>query len=123
MIESAVVTALVAALAVAGVLLPLVPAEAIVETGIALIAAGTLFGLPTGCWYHVRLWAVLAPLDALPAGWWIRPASLHPRIPSDQRSSVLRWFYVGGLGFFAIVLGCFAVAAGVLMEAHRSGAF
>ncbi len=122
MIESLLVLAAVALLAGVGLVAPLLPAALIVQAGAALAAAGALFGLPTGFWYHVRLRAVLLRRGALPGRWWIRPVALHGRIPDEERASVLLWFYLGGLGFVAIVLGCIAIAGGVLLEVHRSGA-
>jgi hypothetical protein len=121
-IETLVVLALVGLLAAAGLVLPLVPAELIVQGGGLIIALGAVLGLPTGFWYHVKLRAALARHDELPARWWLRPVSLHEHLTSEDRPAVLRWFYVGGFGFLAIVLGSLAVAAGVLMEAHRAGA-
>ena len=116
------VLALVGLLGVAGLLLPLLPAGVIVQAGGVIIAAGALLGLPTGLWYHVKLRAALQRQNQLPARWWLRPVSLHDRVPSEQRTAVLRWFYAGGLGFIAMILGCLTVTVGVLLEAHRAGA-
>lgn len=122
-IESLAVLAVVALLAGFGVLLPLVPAALVVQAGGALIALGAIFGLPTGFWYHVKLRSVLRATGSLPAHWWIRPVALHDEIPAAQRTQVLRWFYAGGAGFLAILLGSALLAGGVLLEAHRGGSF
>ena len=122
MIETGIVLAVVALLAALGVLLPLLPAELIVDAGTAVIVVGAALGLPTGFWYHVRLRAALLQSDRLPARWWLRPVALHGRLSAEDRGRVMRWFYAGGLGFVAIVLGCVAIVAGVLLEARRVGA-
>ena len=82
-------------------------------TGLVLVAAGFAFGLPTGAIYHVALYRALRSVDALPRQWWLRPTSLHDRIPPAHRRWVLGWCYAGALGFFVIVVGIPISAAAV----------
>jgi hypothetical protein len=88
--------------------------------GAACAGAGLVVGVPTGFWYHVRLRACLSGREELPARWWVRPVALHSRLQDDERSGVLRWFYVGGLGFLMTVLGCALVVVGVAVGAVRA---
>jgi len=120
-LEALLVFAAVGVLAAAGLVLPLVPAEWIVGCGGAFTAAGMLLGVPTGFWYHVKLRAVLVRHGELPARWWLRPVALHDRLGPGDRPGVMRWFYVGGVGFALTVLGCGTVALGVVMQAFRAG--
>ena len=32
--------------------------------------------------------------------------ALHDTLPEEARGGVLRWFYVGGVGFVITILGC-----------------
>jgi len=94
------------ALGAIGWLGPLVPLEWIVSAGVTCTALGMLLGVPTGLWYHVRLYAALRRQGPLPALWWLRPHSLHGQLAEGERSGVLRWFYLGGAGFALTAAGC-----------------
>ena len=123
MTEAFIVVALVALLAGVGLVGPLLSPALVVDAGIALVVLGALFGVPTGLWYHVRLRAALARAGLVPARWWLRPLDHHDRVPEPELPGVLFWFYLGGSGFGVIVLGCLAIAAGVILEARRAGVF
>ena len=123
MFEALIVLVGVGALALFGLVVPLLPAEWVVEAGWRCTLAGLALGVPTGFWYHVRLRAVLAAHGGLEPRWWLRPATLHPRLPAGERPRVLRWFYAGGLGFVLCALGCLLVGAGVVLEGLRAGVF
>ena len=117
MIETLIALAALVALAGLGFVGPLVPLEWVVSAGVACTALGMLIGVPTGVWYHVRLYAVLHPRGALPARWWLRPVALHDQLEADERELVLRWFYVGGAGFFLTAAGCALVILALVCAA------
>jgi len=93
---------------------PLLPLEWLLSAGVACTALGMLIGVPTGLWYHVRLYAALHPRGPLPARWWLRPVALHDRLDADERPAVMRWFYIGGVGFFVTAAGCALVTLAVV---------
>jgi hypothetical protein len=86
--------------------------ELLIWTGLSLVAVGFAFGLPMGAVYHVALYRALRRVDALPRQWWLRPTSLHDRIPACDRGWVLGWCYAGALGFLVILVGIPISAAG-----------
>lgn len=120
MLEALLVMGAVLALAALGLLGPLVPVTWWLAGGALCAALGLALGVPTGLWYHVRLRACLAARDELPRRWWLRPVSLHGRLRAEERSGVLRWFFVGGLGFVFTLLGCGLVVLGVVFQATRT---
>jgi len=114
-VEAFIVFAAVALLAGAGLVAPSVQPELVTGSGMAVAGLGLVLGLPTGLLYHVKLRQSLLARRALPARWWLRPVSLHERIPPEDRRGVLVWFYLGGAGFAATVAGCLIASLGVAL--------
>jgi hypothetical protein len=83
-------------------------------------AAGLVFGVATGFWYHVALARALAPSNALTPGWWLRPVPLHPRLDAASRRRVMPWFYAGAVGFVVTVVGLVVIALGVAVGFWRT---
>ena len=106
-----------AALAGSAAVLALTPWNLLVIAGAALIAGGLVVGVPTGLWYHVKLYRALAPRGELPRGWWLRPNAFHGALRPGERRGVMVWFVLGAVGFLLIMLGCALMLAGAL----RSG--
>ena len=119
MVETLLTLCAVALLALLGWLGPLVPLEWVLSAGIACTAIGMAIGVPTGAWYHVKLYTALRPRGALPQTWWLRPVALHDRLAPRERPEVLRWFYIGGVGFCVTALGCALVILAVVLAALR----
>ena len=115
MLEALLVFGVLAILILAGILTLIVNWATLIIAGAVLVAIGTVVGVPAGFWYHVRLYAHLAPRGELPARWWVSPVQHHEKLLDGERPDVLRWFYVGGAGFMVILLGCVVVALGVLV--------
>ena len=65
--------------------------------------------------YHVALYRTLRPRGPLPARWWLHPVPLHEKLRREERGAVLRWFWIGGLGFGVVVLGCLLIVLGLLV--------
>lgn len=93
--------------------LQVVTVEALLLGGTWLATLGFGIGLPASAVYHGLLWRSLRRAGALPAGWYWRPTSLHRRVPAPDRALVLGFCALGAAGFFAIVLGCAAIALAV----------
>jgi hypothetical protein len=87
--------------------------DVLLTGGFWLVAAGLGFGLPTGLVYHLELRRSLRALGALPRRWWLRPIALHPRLPAEDFSRVMRWCRLGALGCAVAFLGCAVFALGV----------
>lgn len=114
MIEAFLALGFVGAMAAASAAWWILPLDTLLLLGLELMAAGLLFGLPTGAWYHVELRRALLRNGELPARWWLQPTRLHGRIPAPDRRRVLGWCLAGAAGFGVTVLGCAVVAIGAL---------
>ena len=88
--------------------------EMLLFGGLWIVGAGFALGLPTGAIYHYVLFQSLRRVDALPARWWLRPTTLHDRIPQGDRIHVLGWCYAGAAGFLLILIGIAITASGAL---------
>ena len=111
--ELFVVVALLGSLGGLALGLHVVPVETLLLGGIWLATLGFGVGIPASALYHALLWRSLRRAQALPAGWYWRPTSLHRRVPAAERPWVLAFCALGAAGFFAIVLGCAALALAV----------
>lgn len=114
MIEVGLVAAMLAGLLAVPALMTLLSWELLFGGGVALVGLGMLIGVPAGALYHVQLYRALAPAKLLSARWWLHPTDLHGSLPSAARPSVMRWFYLGALGFVLSIAGCLFVAVGAL---------
>ncbi len=93
------------ALAALAALAMAAPFAWIAGAALALMAAGTLFGLPSGLGYHVLLRRELLRAGALPAGWYWQPQRHHRSLDHAALRRLRPWFLVGAFGFVAIVAG------------------
>jgi hypothetical protein len=99
-------------LAIVGALMTLLciglwaPVSWLLGSAAGLLALGLVVGVPTGLQYHVALRRELLARGPLPPRWWVRPTAFHADLDDDQRSGVLPWFYVGGVGFVLTAGGC-----------------
>ncbi len=119
MVETLIALCSLVVLLLLGWLGPLVPLEWILWAGVVCTTLGMAIGVPTGVWYHVKLYAALRPRGALPERWWLHPVALHDRLDPEDRPQVLRWFYTGGVGFVVTALGCGLVMLAVALAALR----
>jgi hypothetical protein len=115
MLETLLVLALVFVLAGFGWVVVLFGWEAIAIGGVACAAFGLLVGVPSGFYYHVRLYRALAGRGVLPARWWWSPVRYHRHLRDEERRGVLAWFYLGGAGFLLILLGFVLGFLGLLL--------
>lgn len=96
-----------------GLLTVIVTPTLLVELGFVTLAAGLLVGIPTGLWYHVVLYRVLAGRMTLPSRWWRSPVDLHPLLTPLEYQRVRPWFLLGALGFVLCVAGGVAAIIGL----------
>lgn len=99
--------------------LTLFPWRGVLYLGGLLVIGGFVVGVPAGFLYHVQLYRALKPFQALPKGWVWRPIPLNKQLRPYDRIRVLPWCYVGGLGFFAIVIGIVVFAVGMIVALTR----
>jgi hypothetical protein len=82
-----------------------VPLSLLAGASFALVALGTVFGVPSGIYYHVVLRRELLRLGPLPARWLWHPQRHHEQLAPAAYRRVRLWFVLGGLGFLVIVSG------------------
>lgn len=115
MLELLLVLGSVVAIALIGLLTVAITPPLMVELGFRGLALGLLIGIPTGWWYHVTLYRVLAARMVVPPRWWRRPVELHPLLTANEYRRVRPWFVAGALGFFLCLAGGVAAIAGLLV--------
>ncbi len=111
--ELGIVGIIVLVLASVG-MLAFLPSRDVIYVGFWLVVIGFGVGIPAGFFYHVQLKRTLGPRGELPKGWIWRPISLNKKLRTYDRFRVLSWCYIGGAGFFVIVLGLVAVVMGLV---------
>ena len=104
---------IVVGLVVAAFMVAAVPWASLLMAGMLTTAAGLVFGLATGLWYHIALARALVARRALLPRWWLRPVSLHGRLDTAGQRRVMPWFYAGAAGFVVTVVGLALAALGV----------
>ena len=99
---------LVAAWAVVG----LVPGDALVLAGRAVMLGSAAAGIPLELVYFALLGSALHANGTAPAGWYWRSFAHHHLLTRRQRLVVLPPFYGGALAFLGIGLGIAIVVLG-----------
>jgi hypothetical protein len=103
--ELVVALAPIVLLALVSVLASYVPLSYLGVASLAMVGVGSLFGLPSGIWYHVVLRRELLARGPLPKGWLWRPTHQHDLLDEAARKRVRLWFALGGAGFLLIITG------------------
>jgi len=114
MLESLLVIGVVGVLVLLGTLTVSLSLQALVMTGLSVVAAGFVLGVPAGALYHVALYRCLQARGEVPAGFVWHPTRYHAVLSPEERRRVLPWFRAGALGFGLIILGCAIFALGFL---------
>ena len=114
MLEALLVIGVVGTLVLLGTLTVSLSLEALIITGLGVMAAGFVLGVPAGVLYHVVLYRCLRARGEVPAGFVWHPTRYHDLLSREERRRVLPWFTTGALGFGLIVLGCAIFALGFL---------
>lgn len=115
MLELLIVLASLVLIGLTGVVTMVVTPPLMVEFGLWVLAAGLMIGIPTGWWYHVRLYRTLAAKMSVPSRWWQRPVELHPLLTVNEYHRIRPWFAAGAVGFVLCVVGGVAAIAGMLV--------
>jgi len=119
MTELMIVAAICAAFLFGGVAL-MIPWETALPVGVALMATGSVVGIPTGFVYHVILYRALRAHGELERRWIWSPMDFHHRVPREALRPALPWFYVGGASCGLIFLGCGVIGLAMLAEIVRT---
>jgi hypothetical protein len=119
MFEFLLASAIVAALFITALITAVITPRLMIELGLWVLAGGLLVGIPTGVWYHVRLYRALAGRITLPRGWWRRPVELHPLLRPQEYGLVRPWFVAGAVGFVLCCLGGVAAIIGLVVVRYR----
>jgi hypothetical protein len=115
MIELVVVIGMVASiLAVRWMVEVSLPGSSLTLFGLWVFAAGIVEGIPSGLYYHILLYRVFRSRGEIPAGWWISPSRYHARLSDPEKRVVLRWFFLGGLGFLLCITGGVLALSGII---------
>lgn len=115
MIEIALVLFTLLTVGLIGLLTTVLTPHLMIEAGLWILAAGLLCGIPTGLWYHVVLYRLLASKMTMPAKWWMSPVEFHAHLTGDEVARIRPWFLAGGVGFVLSLAGGVATMAGLLM--------
>jgi len=117
MIEIALVVGAVLAASAAAWAWTAVSLEALLVSGLWLLAIGLGFGVPTGLLYHRALHHALQAAGRLPERWWLHPIALHPDLPDEAVPRVLLWCRLGAAGCGVAFLGCAVFGLGAIRAA------
>ncbi|MBI5411376.1 MAG: hypothetical protein HZA21_05230 [Nitrospirae bacterium] len=115
MLEIALVLSTLLAVGLVGLLTTIVTPPLMTELGLWTLAVGLIAGLPTGFWYHVLLYRLLARKTTVPAGWWWSPVDFHQQLAREEVALIKPWFLLGGVGFILSLAGGMAAMAGLLL--------
>jgi len=117
-IEIGLVALAVAAVGLVGALVTVLTPSVITVLALATMCFGLALGVPTGLWYHVALYRVVAPKVSLSRTWWMAPSELHRHLTEAERRRIFRWYRLGGVGFVLSVVGGLAAIGGLLLGAR-----
>lgn len=106
-------TCIVGGVLVFGGVVALASGQGLIIAGAVLTILGFTVGLPAALTYHLKLYAALKRVGAVPRGWWISPMKHHAAAGEDAESGFAWAFRIGAAGFVVIVLGCVLAALGL----------
>jgi hypothetical protein len=115
MLEIALVLATILVVGLLGLLTTILTPQLMTQLGLWTLIAGLIAGIPTGFWYHVMLYRLLARKAAVPAGWWWSPTDFHRQLAQEEVALIKPWFMLGGVGFMLCLAGGLAAMAGLLL--------
>lgn len=115
MLEATLVLGAVGAVGLVVLLAALLTAPAMIMLAIGALALGLVVGVPTGFWYHVLLYRIVAAKTSVPRRWWLSPSALHVHLTDADQRRIWLWYRLGGIGFVLSVIGGLAAIAGLLM--------
>lgn len=105
MLEISLVILGISLLLILGSLNHLIPSVFFTKTGLWFLVLGIIEGIPTGLYYHLRLYQILGPRGRLPPWWWVSPQQYHVYLDKKEYRVVRRWFLLGGIGFLFSIIG------------------
>jgi hypothetical protein len=87
----------------------------LVMLAIGIMVLGLVVGVPTGLWYHVVLYRLVAAKAPVPRRWWVSPAALHVHLTDAEERSIRLWYRLGGIGFVLSMVGGLGAIAVLLI--------
>jgi len=115
MLEATLVFAAVGALGLLLLLASALTAPVLIMLAIGLMALGIVVGVPTGLWYHVMLYRIVAAKVPVPGRWWLAPTALHVHLTDAETRRIRLWYRLGGIGFVLSIAGGLSAIAALLI--------
>ena len=86
-------------------MLALLSVNTLLIWGGGVFAVGMLVGVSAGLRYHLLLYRVLRNREDYLKDWVWKPYVFHDSLSHDEKRHILPWWYAGGMGFLAVVVG------------------
>ena len=115
MLEAALVIAAVGSVGLLLLLAMVLTAPILVMLAIGIMMLGLVVGVPTGFWYHVVLYRLVAAKVPVPRRWWLSPSALHVHLTDAEAGRIRLWYRLGGIGFVLSMVGGVAAIAALLI--------
>lgn len=115
MLEATLVLGAVVSVGLVVLLATVFTAPVMIMLALGALLLGLVVGVPTGFWYHVVLYRIVAAKIAVPRRWWLSPSDLHVHLTDAEQRRIRLWYRLGGIGFVLSVAGGLAAIAVLLM--------
>jgi hypothetical protein len=115
MLEATLVMAALGSVGLVILLATLLTAPVLIMGAIAVLLLGLVVGVPTGFWYHVVLYRIVATKVPVPRRWWLSPSALHVYLTDAEERRIRPWYRLGGIGFMLSMVGGLAAIAALLI--------
>jgi hypothetical protein len=115
MLEATLVMAALGSVGLVILLATLLTAPVLIMGAIAVLLLGLVVGVPTGFWYHVVLYRIVATKVPVRRRWWLSPSALHVHLTDAEERRIRPWYRLGGIGFMLSMVGGLAAIAALLI--------
>ncbi len=113
--EVLLVVICIAVVGVIGIITQTASPLLLIQAGFWGLGLGLLVGLPTGFWYHYRLYEALGTRGAVPGRWWLSPSDFHSSLAPEQWGGIRPWYLLGVAAFTFSFGGGLIALAGLLL--------
>ena len=115
MLEVTLVLGAVVSVGLVVLLATVFTAPVMIMLALGALLLGLVVGVPTGFWYHVVLYRIVAAKIAVPRKWWLSPSDLHVHLTDAEQLRIRLWYRLGGIGFVLSMVGGVAAIAALLI--------
>jgi hypothetical protein len=115
MLEAVLVLSVLGSVGLILLLAMLLTPPVLVMLAIGIMVLGLVVGVPTGFWYHVLLYRLVAAKTPVPRRWWVSPAALHAHLTDAEERRIRLCYRLGGIGFVLSMVGGLAAIAALLI--------